>query len=274
MSPGTPSDPGEPVRRTGSTAKVTLLEPEQDRAVTRAKVLDFPAPRRSHRVRNTVLGVLGVLLLLGGVVAYAVFSPALALRTVEVEGNSLVATSDVTAALAPLMGVSLTRITDDDVRARLEGMAPVADVRIAAQPPSTLVVTLREHLPVAVLRDGEDYVLIDAEGRQLAAVADRDDARLPLIDGGADAVNSAVFSSITAVLAELPPEILARLNSASAGSVDSIRLSLTGDQRIFWGSADRNAEKAAVLEALLAMPESDVPVGEFDVSTPDRPVTR
>lgn len=274
MSPRTPADPPERSRRTGSTAKVTLLDPEQDRPAPRGKILDFPAPRRSHRVRNTVLAVLGVLLLLGGVVAYAVLSPALALRTVEVEGNSLVTTAEVTAALAPLTGVSLTRITEDEVRGRLEGMAPVEDVRIAAQPPSTLVVTLREHLPVAVLRDGETYVLIDTEGRRLAAVADREQARLPLIDGGADAVNSEVFSSITAVLAELPPEILARLNSASAGSVDSIRLSLTGDQRIFWGSADRNAEKAAALEALLGMPEPEVPVGEFDVSTPDRPVTR
>jgi cell division septal protein FtsQ len=225
-------------------------------------------------VRNTILSVLAVVLVLGGVVAYAVFSPALALRTVVVEGNSLVTTEEVDTALAPLLGTSLTRISHDQVRDLLADKAPLEDVTISAEPPSTLVVSVRERVPVAVLQSGREFVLIDAEGRQLATVAERDEVRLPLIDGGTDAVNTEVFSSITTVLAELPASVLARLNSASASSVDSIRLSLSGDQRIFWGSEERSAEKARVLGAMLAMPESDPPVREFDVSTPDRPVTR
>ena len=75
-------------------------------------------------------------------------------------------------------------------------------------------------------------------------------------------------------LVDLPPEILARLNHASAKSVDSVSLSLSGNQRIFWGSAEGNAPKAKVLEALLKVPAADPPVKEYDVSTPDRPVTR
>ncbi|MGV0109925.1 MULTISPECIES: cell division protein FtsQ/DivIB [unclassified Arthrobacter] len=253
--------------------KVSLLE-KPDGALPVGKVLDFPAPRRSHRLRNVILAVTAAALVLGGVVAYVVFSPALALRTVVVEGNTLVSTEEIHAALAPLSGTSLTQISPDRVRGMLEDKAPIEDVRIAAEPPSTLVVTVQERIPVAVLQNGADVVLIDAEGRQLARVADRAQVKLPLIDGGTNAVNSEVFSSITAVLAELPVSVLSRLNSASAASVDSIRLSLTGDQRIFWGSSERSAEKAEVLEAMLAMPASDPPVKEFDVSTPDRPVTR
>lgn len=264
----TPSG-GRPPENTG----VSLLE-KPGGALPGGKVLDFPAPRRSHRVRTAILSVTAVVLVLGGLVAYVVFSPALALRTVIVQGNDLVATEEIEAALAPLSGTSLTRISPDQVRGLLEDKAPIEDVGIAAEPPSTLVVTVRERVPVAVLQNGAAFLLIDAEGRQLASVPDRGEVKLPLIDGGTNAVNSKVFSSITAVLAELPVSVLSRLNNASAESVDSIRLSLTGDQRIFWGSSERSAEKAEVLEAMLAMPASDPPVKEFDVSTPDRPVTR
>ncbi|WP_394252611.1 cell division protein FtsQ/DivIB [Arthrobacter pityocampae] len=253
----------------GSTA--TLPDRQERGAGT---VLDFPAPRRSHRLRNTLAAVVAVLLVLGGLVAYVLFSPALALRTVSVQGNALVATEDVEAALAPLTGIPLTRISREQVAGLLADQAPIEDVRIAAEPPSTLVVTLKERVPVAVLRNGGEFVLVDAGGRQLTRVAERGDAKLPLIDGGADAVDSAVFSSITAVLVELPVGILSRLNSASASSVDSIQLSLSGEQKIFWGSAERSAEKARVLEAMLSMPKADPPVEVFDVSTPDRPVTR
>ncbi|WP_104164259.1 FtsQ-type POTRA domain-containing protein [Arthrobacter sp. SX1312] len=267
--------PGARNSTTGSTARggtATLAgRPERGASGT---VLDFPAPRRSHRLRNTLIAVVALMLVLGGLVAYVIFSPALALRTVSVQGNTLITTAEVDAALAPLTGTPLTRISREQVADLLADKAPIEDVGIAAEPPSTLVVTLKERVPVAVLQNGHEFVLIDAEGRQLEQVARRDDVRLPLIDGGANAVNSEVFSSITAVLVELPAGILSRLNSASASSVDSIQLSLSGEQKIFWGSAERSAEKARVLEAMLSVPATDPPVKVFDVSTPDRPVTR
>lgn len=237
-------------------------------------LLEFPVPRASHRIRNAVLWITALVLVLGAVTAYAIFSPALALRTIQVRGNTLVTSEEVRSALQPLTGVPLTQISPDQVSGLLADRTPIADVDIAAEPPSTLVVTITERQPVAVLQNGEEFVLIDADGRQLAGVARREDVQLPLIAGGTAAVDTAVFSSITAVLAELPVPVLSRLTSASATSVDSIQLILTGDQRIFWGSSERNAEKAQVLAAMLAMPEADPPVREFDVSTPDRPVTR
>lgn len=273
MTPRKPPATRSPGTTRPASGRAPLLE-RPDPTTTPGTVLEFPAPRRSHRLRNILLWITAVVLVLGGVVAYVVFSPALALRTVVVEGTSLVTTAEVDAALAPLMGTPLTRISSAQVRGLLADKAPIEDVDIAAEPPSTLVVTVRERVPVAVLQNGGEFVLIDADGRHLASVAQRNEVKLPLIDGGTNAVNSEVFSSITAVLAELPVSVLSRLNSASAASVDSIQLSLTGDQRIFWGSSERNAQKGQVLEAMLAMPATDPPVREFDVSTPDRPVTR
>ncbi|MBG6218037.1 cell division protein FtsQ [Arthrobacter sp. CAN_A6] len=239
-----------------------------------ATVLEFPAPPRRRRRRYALIFVPLLVLALVGLVAYLVFSPALALRELEVQGNSLVPTDEVTAALAPLQGVPLPQISDDQVRELLKDKAPIEDIDVAAEPPSTLLVTITERTPVAIVQDISGFVLVDSTGRRLGTVAARDAVQLPLIDGGTAAIDSAVFPSITAVLAELPADVLTRLNSASASSPDSIQLSLSGDQKIFWGSAERNAAKARVLTALLAMPPGDPPVKEFDVSTPDRPVTR
>jgi cell division protein FtsQ len=268
-----PAAPSPPAGARVNSGKVSVL-PRAEDGRPQATVLEFPQPPARRRRRVLLWSIAGFVLIVGGLIAYLVFSPALALKELKVEGNALVTTEEVSTALQPLMGTSLTRLPDERVEGLLRDKAPIEDVRVAAEPPSTLVVTIRERVPVAIVQNGKEFVLIDSEGRQLKSVPDRAAVKLPLIDGGTEAVKSEVFRSITAVLADLPPDILSRLNHASARSVDSVSLSLSGDQRIFWGSAERNAAKAKVLQALLKVPASDPPVKEYDVSTPDRPVTR
>lgn len=250
-------------------APVGLLDHSDD-----GTVIAFPEPPGRRRRRWWLAGIAGVVLMIGGLLAYLIFSPALAVRALDVEGNKLVQEDKIAAALAPLMGTSLTQIGDDDVRALLDDFPPIADVSVAAAPPSTLSVTVVERTPVAILESNGKFILIDSEGRQLTTVADRESVSLPLIDGGTNAVNSDVFSSITAVLAALPPNIRERLVHASATSIDSVELKLTDGKTIFWGSAEDNAGKARVIAALLRLPEQDPPVKVYDVSTPSRPVTR
>lgn len=251
-------------------APVALLDRDRDAGT----VIAFPEPPRRRRRRWWLAAVISVVLLVAGLIAYLVFSPALALRTLEVQGNELVPEDQVSAALAPLMGVSLTQIGDDDVRALLADFPPIEDVSVAAVPPSTLSVSVVERVPVAILENGGRFLLIDSEGRELTSVPDREAVALPLIDGGTNAVNSNVFSSIAEVLAALPADIRERLVHASAKSIDSVELKLMDGKTIFWGSAEDNAEKARVVAALLNMKAQDPPVNVYDVSTPSRPVTR
>lgn len=237
-------------------------------------VVAFPKPRKNRRRLYLILALTTLVLLIGGLLAYLIFSPALALRSVEVTGNTLVTSEEATEALEPLLGIPLPQISDEQVDDLLDGFAPIESVTVAAVPPSGLAVNIRERVPVAIVQSSGEFVLIDEDGRQLASVTDRDAVQLPLIDGGTDAVNTEVFSSIATVLAALPESILNQLNHASADSVDSVELSLASDQTIFWGSADENEAKALVLEALLEAPPADPPAKVFDVSTPSSPVTR
>lgn len=239
-----------------------------------ATVLAFPEPPRRKRRRNVWIAAVSAVLLTGLFFAFLFFSPALALKTVTVEGTQLLPREQAEAALEPLKGRTLPSISDADVEGLLADRPEVESVKVAAQPPSTLVVTVTERTPVAVLQDGAQHVLIDEQGRRLAVAADRAAVPLPLIAGGTEAVNAEVFPSITSVLAALPAEVLARLESASAQTVDSVELKLNSGQTVFWGSADANAAKARVLEALLNMAPADPPVQVYDVSAPDRPVTR
>lgn len=282
LDAGSDSGASAPIRVPRVTSsKVSMLKipgdpwlPEEFDDDTTNSVVAFPRPPRKRRRRNFLLGLTGVVLLMAGLLAYLIFSPALALRSVEVSGNSLVTTEEATAALDPLLGTPLPQIADEDVEQLLEGFAPIESVTVAAVPPSGLAITIEERIPVAILQSSERFILIDAEGRQLASVTDRDAVQLPLIDGGTEAVNSEVFSSIAEVLDALPESILNQLNHASADSVDSVELSLASDQTIFWGSSDQNQAKALVLEALLSGQQTDPPAEVFDVSTPLSPVTR
>ncbi|WAP50925.1 FtsQ-type POTRA domain-containing protein [Arthrobacter sp. ATA002] len=239
-----------------------------------ATVLPFPEPPARRRRRGLLISVVSGVLLLAGFLAFLFLSPALALKTVTVQGNSLLATEEVHRALQPLMGKPLTTIADGDVEALLADRPEVAGVDVVALPPSEIVVTLAERVPVAVLQSGDAFLLIDDEGREIGTAANRAEARLPLIEGGTEAVNSAVFSTVTSVLSVLPEGVLTQLDHASASSVDSVQLQLLNGQQVFWGSAESNVAKARALEALLQMPPRDPPVQVFDVSTPTAPVTR
>jgi cell division protein FtsQ len=242
-------------------------------AVT-ATVLAFPEPPVRRRRRWVLTTVISAVVILGAFFAFLFFSPALALKTVTVQGNSLLTTDEVHRALQPLMGKPLTTISEDDVAALLADRPEVAGVDVVAEPPSEIVVTIAERVPVAVLQSGDAFLLIDDEGQEIGTAANRAEARLPLIDGGTEAVNSAVFSTVTSVLSVLPEGVLTQLDHASASSVDSVQLQLLNGQQVFWGSAESSVAKARALEALLQMPPKDPPIKVFDVSTPTAPVTR
>ena len=237
-------------------------------------MLAFPEPPHRRRRRRLLLGALIAAVLTAAFFAVLIFTPLLATRTIIVEGHSLLPEETAQAALAPLEGRPLTLITDDQVRELLADRPEVAEVTAAAEPPSTLRVEITERVPVAVLQQEGEYVLIDREGRRLSAVADRAAAKLPLIDGGSDAVDSSVFATVTEVLAALPPEVLQQLDHASAPTVDSVELRLLNGRTVLWGSAEANAAKARALQALLGMPEQDPPVKTYDVTAPNRPAVR
>lgn len=240
-----------------------------------ASILAFPEPKGKRRRRNIILTACIAAVLTAGIIAAAVFSPFLAIKTVTVSGTKLLTTDQVQAALQPVHGVPLPQVAETEVEALLAPLVQVKAVSVEARPPSELVVHIQERVPVALVKQGEQYLLVDVEGVQLGTTADPVSTALPVIDGGAGAIGQELFQATAAVLGALPPEILARLSNASAQSVDAVELKLIDGQTVIWGNAEERELKAKVLQALLQVPvDPDNPVKIYDVSAPRAPVTR
>ena len=238
-------------------------------------VLSFPEPKGKRRKR-IVLSTIGIVaLVMAGIVAAAVYSPVLALQTVSVEGTKLLNPDQVQAALAPLQGKPLPQISEDEVTALLKPLVQVKDASVTALPPSTLQVRVTERIPVALVKQGQTFQLVDVDGVQLSTTKDSASVALPVIDGGGGTLPKDLFQAITAVLGALPADVLARLSNASAASADAVELKLVDGQTIVWGNAGEKELKARVLSALLKVPaDAKNPVKVYDVSVPRHPVTR
>ena len=284
-TPGTPGDAGGDVITASrsipdqAVPKQGALKPPRKPAKEQepwgATVLAFPEPKGRRRRKKVLLAAGTVVVLVAALLAAAVYSPVLALQTVSVSGTRLVAPEQVQSALGPLHGKPLPQISDEDVRGLLGSLVQVKSVSVEARPPSTLAVTVHERVPVALVKQGEKYQLVDVDGVQLATTDDPASASLPVIDGGAGAIGQDLFRATAAVLGALPADVLAKLSNASAQSVDAVELKLVDGQTIVWGNASEKELKAKVLAALLKAPvDPKNPVKVYDVSVPRQPVTR
>jgi cell division protein FtsQ len=262
-------------KNAGDTATGRDRTPASLPGTAAGTVLTFPEPKGKRRKRILLSTVGIVAVLMAAIVAGAVYSPVLALRTVTVEGTKLVGADQVQAALAPLQGKPLPQISEDEVTALLKPLVQVKDVSAKALPPSTLQVRVTERVPVALVKQGDTYQLVDVDGVQLSTTKDASSVALPVIDGGSGTLPKDLFQAITAVLGALPADVLARLSNASAASADAVELKLVDGQSIVWGNAGEKELKARVLSALLKVPaDPKNPVRVFDVSVPRHPVTR
>ncbi|MFJ4028431.1 FtsQ-type POTRA domain-containing protein [Paenarthrobacter sp. NPDC089989] len=246
-----------------------------DQTTEPGNVIAFPEPKR-RRVRRHVLWTLvGVLAIVALVVGGAVFSPALAVRTITVDGTKLLTPDAVRTALAKVQGKPLPQVTEQEVGELLKPLVQVRSATIEARPPSELLVHVEERVPVALLKQGESFVMVDVDGVQLGATQDQSAVALPLIDAGAGAGNTALFKSIAAVLNTLPADVLAKMSTASAASPDAVELKLVDGKTVVWGNDEDRELKAKALEALLKMPpDPKVPVSVYDVSVPRHPFTK
>ncbi len=91
------------------------------------------------------------------------------LADVTVEGRDYVTREDILAALNVKAGDSLLGIDLQAARRRLEAIDWVASATVERRLPDTLYVTLKERRAVAIWQNGNEYTLIDANGRTVRA---------------------------------------------------------------------------------------------------------
>jgi cell division protein FtsQ len=229
--------------------------------------------RRSRNRRAAWLTVLGVFALLFGLVAVAVYSPALALKTVRVEGASTVSAAEVKNAVKGQLGTPLALLDLQRIKTELAKFPLIRSYVTEAVPPNTLIIHIVERSPIGALSDASGFVVVDPAGVTISRSEERPEG-LPIIDTGSADTRSVAFRSAVSVLLALPSSVLSTVDTVTATTNDDVTLVLSGvGQKVVWGSADRSAMKARVLADLIAHEDPGAAV-EFDVSAPNNAVVR
>lgn len=223
--------------------------------------------RRARRRRAIAWSVGATFALLFVLVAVAVFSPALALKTVRLEGATRVDAATLQAALDEQLGTPLALVDEGRIVASLEQFPLIRSFVIERVPPDTIVVRITEREPVAAMASPDGYDLVDPAGVSVLTSPTAVDG-VPLVDVRGQGVDSVAFRSVIEVLLSMPAELRARVVQVTAASRDDVTLSLSGvGQTVAWGSADDSALKARVLATLMTTVDPGR-AGEFDVSAP------
>lgn len=223
------------------------------------------AGRRSgHRVAITTLIVGAVAVLVWGVA----FSPVLGAKRIVIRGVHVLTVAQVRQAAAIRHGIPLLRLDTGAVARRVEALREVASARVRISYPSTVEITVSERVAVGYLNGAGAVVLVDKTGRPFRSTLTAP-AALPRFDIPTGSDPTAIGQAMATVAASLSPAIRAKLTSIAASSPGAIVLRLADGRTVQWGSADRSAEKAEVLPALLSRPGT-----LFDVSDPDVVVAR
>ncbi len=229
--------------------------------------------RRTRHRRLAWAVAFGIVALLGGLLAVAVYSPLLALRSITVDGVSKVSADDVRDAVSGQLGVPLALLDYRVVQTELERFPLIRSFSTEIVPPSTMRIHIVERVPIGVVTSSAGFEIVDPAGVVLESAPRRPEG-IPLIDLAGDDTDSVAFAAVVDVLLALPDSIRPRVDVAQATSKDDVRLVLAdAGQRVRWGSAERSALKARVLVELMAA-QGDGANVEFDVSAPMSPVVR
>jgi cell division protein FtsQ len=235
-------------KRVAPKPDVSSRPPRAQRRHERAEARRFT--RGSRRRRAAWLSVLGVVALMFAVLLIAIFSPILALRTIEVDGVSAIPASTVQRALSSQLGTPLALLDNDTIRSRLSRIILIRSYVTEVVPPNTLVVRIVEREAIGVIPDGSGYEQVDPAGVVLRKSATA--AGLPIIEVGRSGVNSAGFSAAVKVLLAMPSSVLSEVRSITATTLDNVSLTLDqGSHTILWGSSAQSDLKAQALTTLL-----------------------
>ena len=261
--------------RTGTTTRDRAGASRQEPARReQPSVVRGRTRERSQRKRR--LRALLVVPLLAALAWVLWASPVLAVRRVQVDGVVSLTGDEVRDAAGVATGTPLLRVDVDAARDRVARLPQVAAVEVTRGWPQTVVVTVAERVPVAVVTDGGTRRLVDAGGVVFETITGTaPDGVVPLDvpdPGPEDAATTAALGALTA----LPPDVRDQVTGVAATSPDAVTLTLTDGRSVLWGSAAQTERKAEVLGALLEQIDAGTldPAGTLDVSTPDSVVLR
>ncbi len=244
----------------------------------------------------------------------ALFSPWLAVRQLQLVGNDRFSATELQAIAAADIGRPLARVDTDALAAAVATSPSVKEAQVVRVWPSTLEVRVTERIPVAAVPRSDSVDLMAADGvvvetvdkapaglpavteetvaggeSALVAAAEVLDSLPPQLrarvpQAGAATRDSVQFElMVPAPVEESPDGTADEPGTTDAGDGTAHADGVSADSAhkptpvepemikvtVMWGSPEESALKAEVLGVLLKTPAK-----EYDVSSPQTPVTR
>ena len=259
--------------RAAETAREARVAKRRRRLLERAEVRRFT--RRARHRRAAWITAATVVVVFGASILVAVYSPLMALRTIEIRGTDRVDETALRQALSDQLGTPLARLDLGAVKRDIAGFPLIESYVTEELPPHTLVVTVTERTPVVAVRSGSSYDLVDPAGIVVQSAPERPEG-VPVADLARAELGSSVFRTMTEVVLALPSTVRRQVTDVRASTADDVTLTLDDGSTVVWGSPDASDTKAALLAALVkdhASRDPDRKV-EFDVSAPDNGIIR
>jgi cell division protein FtsQ len=234
---------------------------------------DFARRRVRARLRGRIRGLrplwVAVLVLIAALVGIwlVYFSSFVAVRGVEVSGNTTISRAEIVSVAQAPIGRPLARVDLAAIQARVESLPAVGSASVSRSWPHTIHIAIVERIPVAVVSRGAGLQAVDASGVLFGHYGTRP-AGLPLVRTAPD-VRADALAEVAKVVGSLRPDIAARVAFIDVQTIDAITLRMKNGVTVLWGSADSSEQKAEVLAVLLKQRVHDI-----DVSVPGRPTTR
>ena len=201
-----------------------------------------------ERLRKPGWKILGAIFLIGVIMAAAWGTRAAArkmaffrVRSVEIRGARYLQPNEI---VSRLQIDTLASLWDDlePYRQRVRKHPQVSDVRITRRMPGTLVVTIQENLPVALIQTSGGLLPYDSLGRQLPIDPSRTNLDLPIV-ASADPVLLKLVGAIRAT----EPRVFARVEEVKRTGRDEILLTLSRGSEIVGGASDSAAPNGRTL---------------------------
>jgi cell division protein FtsQ len=244
--------------------------------------------RRRSLLRPALYGALGLGALAVVVLAVRAVDPAgrvrgaaesvaglgetmgLTVQQVILEGRRNTPTDMIRAALGVSRGDPILDFSPEAARTRIETIAWVQRAHVERRLPGTILVRIEERRPFAIWQNNARFVIIDREGRVVAADGLDQFGPLPLLVGpGADAAGPALYDTL-----RREPEVAERVQAMVRIHERRWNLRLHNGTDVL---LPEGAEPAAIQRLAELQREArllDRPLAAIDLRLPDRLVLR
>ncbi len=185
-------------------------------------------------------------------------SPYFAVGTVIVEGNKYVSAEEVYRIADIPEQINIFRLNSDTIQRRLISDLRLTDVAVSRKLPASIVIRLKERLPLAYIACSYGFVQVDRQAIVLAAFKNLKQTNVPLINGVrlgnvyvGDQVETEQIKNIMHYLEAMDEQTLNQLSEVNIQSPQQLTAYTVDSIVVRIGSSQRLADKAKLTQEIL-----------------------